>query len=87
MIIIKKIIFSPPPIKLTLLSDFEDKTREALPPLKQIRERCIDHLSQMRPDHMRRLNPTPYKVNIHYANVCAQIEPFEHSVTLLLLVS
>nr|GLL19459.1 nicotinate phosphoribosyltransferase isoform X1 [Ipomoea trifida] len=41
-----------------------DKTREVLPPLKQIRERCIEHLSQMRPDHMRWLNPTPYKVSV-----------------------
>nr|GMC57843.1 nicotinate phosphoribosyltransferase 2-like [Ipomoea batatas] len=41
-----------------------DKTREVLPPLKQIRERCSEHLSQMRPDHMRRLNPTPYKVSV-----------------------
>nr|GME19271.1 nicotinate phosphoribosyltransferase 2-like [Ipomoea batatas] len=48
----------------SVLSDFEDKTREVLPPLKQIRERCIEHLSQMRPDHMRWLNPTPYKVSV-----------------------
>lgn len=39
-----------------------DKAREDLPPLKDIRERCIKQLEQMRPDHMRRLNPTPYKV-------------------------
>lgn len=38
------------------------KVREELPPLEFIRERCINHLGQMRPDHMRRLNPTPYKV-------------------------
>ncbi|KAJ8642496.1 hypothetical protein MRB53_004244 [Persea americana] len=41
-----------------------DKRREELPPLKKIRERCIQQLSQMRPDHMRRLNPTPYKVSV-----------------------
>lgn len=41
-----------------------DKARETLRPLKQIRERCIEHLNQMRPDHMRRLNPTPYKVSV-----------------------
>ncbi|KAH6796837.1 nicotinate phosphoribosyltransferase 1 [Perilla frutescens var. hirtella] len=40
------------------------KVREELPPLKLIRERCITHLEQMRPDHMRRLNPTPYKVSV-----------------------
>ncbi|KAF3668876.1 Nicotinate phosphoribosyltransferase [Capsicum annuum] len=42
----------------------EDKTREDLPPLKEIRKRCIEQLEQMRPDHMRRLNPTPYKVSV-----------------------
>ncbi|KAG9444050.1 hypothetical protein H6P81_015390 [Aristolochia fimbriata] len=40
------------------------KSREELPPLTKIRERCIGQLSQMRPDHMRRLNPTPYKVSV-----------------------
>ncbi|ONK71010.1 uncharacterized protein A4U43_C04F3790 [Asparagus officinalis] len=38
--------------------------REDLPPVKDIRERCIQQLEQMRPDHMRRLNPTPYKVSV-----------------------
>ncbi|KAK4260087.1 hypothetical protein QN277_003252 [Acacia crassicarpa] len=41
-----------------------DKEREPLPALKDIRERCIKQLEQMRPDHMRRLNPTPYKVSV-----------------------
>ncbi|OIT05058.1 PREDICTED: nicotinate phosphoribosyltransferase 2-like [Nicotiana attenuata] len=41
-----------------------DKKREDLPPLKEIRERCIKQLEQMRPDHMRKLNPTPYKVSV-----------------------
>lgn len=41
-----------------------ENTREILPPLKDIRERCIKQLEQMRPDHMRRLNPTPYKVSV-----------------------
>ncbi|GLT50140.1 hypothetical protein SLA2020_236480 [Shorea laevis] len=40
------------------------KVREELPPLKDIRESCIKQLEQMRPDHMRRLNPTPYKVSV-----------------------
>ncbi|KAK9135288.1 hypothetical protein Syun_014618 [Stephania yunnanensis] len=35
-----------------------------LPTLKVTRERCIQQLSQMWPDHMRRLNPTPYKVSV-----------------------
>ncbi|XP_027345083.1 nicotinate phosphoribosyltransferase 2-like isoform X2 [Abrus precatorius] len=41
-----------------------DKKTETLPPLRDIRERCIKQLEQMRPDHMRRLNPTPYKVSV-----------------------
>ncbi|XP_075480860.1 nicotinate phosphoribosyltransferase 2-like [Primulina tabacum] len=40
------------------------KDRAELPPIKLIRERCIKQLNQMRPDHMRRLNPTPYKVSV-----------------------
>ena len=40
-----------------------DRRREELPPIKEIRDRCIDQLDRMRPDHMRRLNPTPYKVS------------------------
>ncbi|KAK4779192.1 hypothetical protein SAY86_006720 [Trapa natans] len=40
------------------------KQREELPSLKEIRNRCIRQLEQMRPDHMRKLNPTPYKVSV-----------------------
>ncbi|KAI4325529.1 hypothetical protein MLD38_030917 [Melastoma candidum] len=40
------------------------KEREELPPLKEVRTRCIKQLEQVRPDHMRRLNPTPYKVSV-----------------------
>ncbi|KAK6116224.1 hypothetical protein DH2020_050020 [Rehmannia glutinosa] len=42
----------------------DGKEREELPPIKLIRERCINQLNLMRPDHMRRLNPTPYKVSV-----------------------
>ncbi|KAG6768101.1 hypothetical protein POTOM_026998 [Populus tomentosa] len=41
-----------------------DKPREDLPPLKDIRDSCIKQLERMRPDHMRKLNPTPYKVSV-----------------------
>ncbi|WOL07896.1 nicotinate phosphoribosyltransferase 2 [Canna indica] len=41
-----------------------DKPRAELPSLREIRERCMHHLEQMRPDHMRILNPTPYKVSV-----------------------
>ncbi|XP_020112030.1 nicotinate phosphoribosyltransferase 2-like isoform X1 [Ananas comosus] len=40
------------------------KPREELPSIKKIRTRCMQQLEQMRPDHMRRLNPTPYKVSV-----------------------
>lgn len=43
----------------------EGEAREELEPLKEIRSRCIKQLENMRPDHMRRLNPTPYKVIKH----------------------
>lgn len=39
-------------------------TREELPSLHDIRNRCMHQLQKMRPDHMRRLNPTPYKVSV-----------------------
>ncbi|XP_074308783.1 nicotinate phosphoribosyltransferase 2-like [Silene latifolia] len=45
-------------------SGSSDKMRESMPPLKDIRERCLKQLKQMRPDHKRRLNPTPYKVSV-----------------------
>ncbi|GAB4848988.1 Nicotinate phosphoribosyltransferase 2 [Ancistrocladus abbreviatus] len=45
-------------------SGSSDKAIEELPPLKDIRDRCMKQLEQMRPDHMRRLNPTPYKVSV-----------------------
>ncbi|KAF5778883.1 putative nicotinate phosphoribosyltransferase [Helianthus annuus] len=41
-----------------------DKKREELPTLEANRERCVQQLDQMRPDHMRKLNPTPYKVSV-----------------------
>nr|XP_010930909.1 nicotinate phosphoribosyltransferase 2 isoform X2 [Elaeis guineensis] len=41
-----------------------NKPRDELPSLKKIRARCMQQLEQMRPDHMRRLNPTPYKVSV-----------------------
>lgn len=47
---------------VTCLFFFEDIKKDTLPALRDIRERCINQLEQMRPDHMRRLNPTPYKV-------------------------
>ncbi|KAI3521013.1 hypothetical protein L1887_10470 [Cichorium endivia] len=41
-----------------------DKAREKLPTLVEIRDHCMKQLEQMRTDHMRRLNPTPYKVSV-----------------------
>jgi hypothetical protein len=39
-----------------------DKPRAELPSLEKIRSRCMQQLEMLRPDHIRRLNPTPYKV-------------------------
>ncbi|KAJ1292807.1 hypothetical protein BS78_01G018500 [Paspalum vaginatum] len=52
-------------------------SREELPSIHEIRTRCIHHLDRMRPDHMRRLNPTPYKVS-----VSAKLYDFIHSLWL-----
>ncbi|KAF3337681.1 nicotinate phosphoribosyltransferase-like protein [Carex littledalei] len=41
-----------------------NEPREELPSLNKIRDRCIKQLEKMRQDHMRRLNPTPYKVSV-----------------------
>ncbi|RVW55376.1 Nicotinate phosphoribosyltransferase 2 [Vitis vinifera] len=54
------------------------KAREELPPLKNIKERCMKQLEQMRPDHMRRLNPTPYK----QVSVSAKLYDFIHFLWL-----
>ncbi|OIV94727.1 hypothetical protein TanjilG_06190 [Lupinus angustifolius] len=54
-----------------------DKKEETLPSLRDIRQLCIKQLEQMRPDHMRRLNPTPYKVS-----VSAQLYDFIHYLWL-----
>ncbi|KAJ4873571.1 Nicotinate phosphoribosyltransferase 1 [Raphanus sativus] len=53
------------------------EAREELEPLKEIRSRCIKQLENMRPDHMRRLNPTPYKVS-----VSAELYDFIHNLWL-----
>ncbi|CAI0553677.1 unnamed protein product [Linum tenue] len=50
--------------KLDIVCFMEGKPRVELPSLNETRERCINQLEQMRPDHMRRLNPTPYKVSV-----------------------
>lgn len=41
-----------------------DKPRAELPSLEKIRSRCMQQLEMLRPDHIRRLNPTPYKVSV-----------------------
>ncbi|XP_057870000.1 nicotinate phosphoribosyltransferase 1 isoform X1 [Cryptomeria japonica] len=53
------------------------KEREPLPTLASIRQRCIKQLAGMRPDHMRGLNPTPYKVS-----VSAELYQFIHFLWL-----
>jgi nicotinate phosphoribosyltransferase len=41
-----------------------NKPRAELPSLEKIRNRCMQQLEKLRPDHIRRLNPTPYKVSV-----------------------
>ncbi|TVU14505.1 hypothetical protein EJB05_37979 [Eragrostis curvula] len=41
-----------------------NKPRAELPSLEKIRSRCMQQLEKLRPDHIRRLNPTPYKVSV-----------------------
>ncbi|KQK12258.1 nicotinate phosphoribosyltransferase 2 [Brachypodium distachyon] len=53
------------------------KQREELPSINENRSRCMRHLDRMRPDHLRRLNPTPYKVS-----VSAQLYDFIHFLWL-----
>ncbi|KAG6550176.1 hypothetical protein Mapa_008134 [Marchantia paleacea] len=38
--------------------------REPLPPLEELRRHCQEELAAQRTDHMRGLNPTPYKVSV-----------------------
>ncbi|KAJ7526357.1 hypothetical protein O6H91_16G002700 [Diphasiastrum complanatum] len=38
--------------------------QESLPSLEYLRQHCQQQLAAMRPDHMRGLNPTPYKVSV-----------------------
>lgn len=54
-----------------------DKPRAELPSLEKIRSRCMQQLEKLRPDHIRRLNPTPYKVS-----VSAKLYDFIHCLWL-----
>lgn len=51
--------------------------RERLPSLEEGRLRCKEQLEAMRPDHLRALNPTPYKVS-----VTGKLYDFIHSLWL-----
>jgi hypothetical protein len=42
--------------------------REPLPNLMKLRKHCLQQLAAMRTDHMRALNPTPYKVLLFSLN-------------------
>lgn len=39
-------------------------SQEQLPSLNDVKARCKEQLAAMRPDHLRGLNPTPYKVSV-----------------------
>ena len=42
----------------------DGEVKEPLPPLKDIRVYVINQMKQLRKDHIRDLNPTPYKVSL-----------------------
>ena len=43
---------------------WDGKLTQSLPTLNEVRDRCKQQIETMREDHMRRLNPTPYKVSL-----------------------
>lgn len=42
----------------------DGEIKQTLPPLKEIRAYAREQLGQLRRDHVRELNPTPYKVSV-----------------------
>ena len=64
---------------------FEGIPREPLSSLEEARTRCRAQLDAMRPDHLRGLNPTPYKVVIHiYVCVCVCVMCVPFSVCIII---
>jgi nicotinate phosphoribosyltransferase len=51
--------------------------RAAMRPLKAVRAHALSQLAQFRPDHLRAVNPTPYKVS-----VSEQLYEFMHGLWL-----
>lgn len=52
------------PLYKCVWSSKAGETNYEIPTLEQVKERCQQQLGAMRPDHMRGLNPTPYKVSV-----------------------
>lgn len=42
----------------------DGEIKQTLPPLKEIRAYAREQIEQLRKDHIRELNPTPYKVSV-----------------------
>jgi nicotinate phosphoribosyltransferase len=62
--------------------------REKLPSLEDVKKHCMQQLAAMRSDHMRALNPTPFKVcHMCYYNFILFIYDAHRSLLLVLFSS
>ena len=62
---VKRVYINPTevvPLQRIYIKD--GKLVECLPPIHEIKKRCETEIKSMRKDHVRALNPTPYKVSV-----------------------
>lgn len=60
----KRAYVTPSQVISLLTPVFQRGRAQAPCSLQQARARCADQLAQMRNDHIRALNPTPYKISV-----------------------
>ena len=62
---LKRVYINPSSYKCLQKTWVKDgKVLEPLPSIHDIKKFCANEIKTMRPDHVRLLNPTPYKVSI-----------------------